>query len=232
MLYVFYGTDGGKAQQKAMDTLRALQKKAPHASTTRMDDEAITESSIADALAEHGLFKSEQIVYLDARSGGIDAIVDAREVCASSASVVLVLAGKIKADHLKKIEKVAVKCQEFEKEKKVQERNMFALSDLLLTKDSRGLFVELEKMRLDEVKGEEVVGILFWAAKTMVLASHARTSAESGLKPFVFQKAKKGAEVWGSSSAKKLLTTLAHAPHKARRDGVDLFNELEAITMQ
>ena len=86
-------------------------------------------------------------------------------------------------------------------------------------------------MRLEGTKAESVVGILFWAVKSMVLVDGTNTSNESGLKPFVYQKAKSGLKVWGSDSAKKLLMDLAHAPQKARGQGVDLFNELELIVL-
>jgi DNA polymerase III delta subunit len=236
MLYVFYGTDGIKAQQKAIDTLHALQKKAPHASTVKLGGEEVTESSITDAIAEQGLFKSETLVYVDVRDEGLEVVLDMAKAAAASSNVVLVLAGKLKADELKKFEKTALagqaaKCQEFEKEKKEAARNMFAITDLLYEKDAKSLFVELEKMRLEGTTGEEVIGLLFWAAKSMQLAGGSTSATESGLKPFVYQKAKRAASAWGEAGVKSLVQKLAHAPHKSRALGIDLFDELESIVL-
>lgn len=232
MLYVFYGTDSEKAQRKAADTLHALQKKAPQASTVKLEGGAITEQSLLDGLAEHGLFKSETILYLDTRDGGLDVVLDHVQMCADSTNVVLLLAGKLTAAAVKKIEKTAQKSQEFEKVKAEKAVNMFVLSDLLLNKDTKGLFVELEHVRQSGGAAEPIVGILFWAAKSMLLAGMSSTAAISGLKPFVYQKSKHAFMNWGEDRARALVGALAHAPQKARGLGIDLFDELEAIVLR
>lgn len=227
MLYVFYGTDSDRAHAKAIDTLNSLRKKAPDATVSRLTGAGVTESSIAESLNEYGLFKSEIVLLVDVRDEGIDAAVAAAGVCAASSHVVLYSCGALTQKEKKSLAAHAKKMQEFEAKAKKPVSNLFSITDALYAKDAKRMILDIEKARMRGVAAEELLGVLFWGAKNMVLADAAQTAEGAGLKPFVFQKAKKGASMWGSDGSRALVAAIAHIPHESRSIGVDPYVLLE-----
>lgn len=227
MLYVFWGSDTAAAHAKAIDTLNSLRKKAPDAAVIRLSGEEVSFVSIEEALKEQGLFKTEVVLLLDLREAGAEAGVESATLCASSSHVVLAVCGALTQKEQKSFEQHAKKMQQFEVKEKKPAPTLFHVADSLYAKDTKRMIIDIEKTRLRGIPSEELIGILFWAAKCMVLADNAATPTGAGLKPFVFQKAKKGATHWGSDEARALVTTLAHIPHEARRKGVDPYTLLE-----
>jgi hypothetical protein len=92
-------------------------------------------------------------------------------------------------------------------------------------KDGKALFVRIEEARLRGDEVEAVVGLLSWAAKAMLLAQTSQSAAATGLKPFVYSKAKEGSKQWGSTVA-PLVRMTAHVLHDSRRNGKNGYDEL------
>jgi hypothetical protein len=235
MLYIFHG-DPKTVIEKVEGTIASLLGKNTDATVVRAEDEMVVGGGLGDILFEQGLFKSTYIVYINALSSELsrDYIFENLETLKKSPHLILLGLAAVKEKELKELEVAATKIQ---KCTEVQppyirvsggvKRDPFKISDALLSNDKRALFVELEHARLGGERGEEVVGVLFWAAKTMVLAASAKTATEAGLKDYPFRKAQAGLKAWGADGAEKLLVTLAHVPTNAYRNGEDVFSALE-----
>lgn len=66
---------------------------------------------------------------------------------------------------------------------------------------------------------EELHSVLWWQAKNMQLALRGKAAAETGLKPFVYGKARRAAEAKGAHGTAGLLKNLITVYHEARRGG-------------
>jgi hypothetical protein len=178
-------------------------------------------------------------VYINALSSEVlgEYALENLELLKESPHLVLLAFGSVKEKDLVELEKAATKMQKctqgdtrHTQVKPVYgqlKRDPFAISDALLSRDRVRLFVELEHARLGGERGEEVVGVLFWAAKTMVLAEGTKNATEAGLKDYPYRKALAGLQKWGAEGASSLVYTLARTPQRAYADGEDIFASLQ-----
>lgn len=97
--------------------------------------------------------------------------------------------------------------------------NTFALTDALVARDKKNLWILYQKARRSGVTEHEIVPILIWQLKTMLLVAQTSVS-ESGLKPFVYNKTKKSLEKYTLSEIDALYTRFVSMYHNARRDTV------------
>lgn len=135
----------------------------------------------------------------------------------------------------KKVEAKGGMVEEFKKEakgKKAEVFNAFQLTDAFSDR-KRSLAWPLYRKAIDlGVEPRELHGKIFWAVKTMLLAKNAKTAAESGLNPFVYQKAKRGAANFAPGELERILEELAVLFHEALVSGIDLESGLEAFILR
>jgi DNA polymerase III delta subunit len=104
--------------------------------------------------------------------------------------------------------------------KKVDEKfNTFSLTDALVARDKKNLWILYQKARRAGVTEHEIVPILIWQLKTMLLVAQTSVS-ESGLKPFVYNKTKKCLEKYTVPEIESLYKDFVSMYHNARRDTV------------
>ncbi len=82
------------------------------------------------------------------------------------------------------------------------------------------------------VEPRELHGKIFWAVKTMLVAGSAKTAGESGLNPFVYQKAKRSAGNFKEEELKLMATELALMFHEALVSGLDMETAMEAFILR
>lgn len=224
MLYVLYG-DKIVARDKAGALLKQLSQKEPSANVARFNDENWSIDEFSMTIQSHGLFKSKQIVVLDSLIrndvAGAD-VLSALPQIAECEHIVLIVEGQLLKKDVVKLEAVAEKITEYSETKKIKPvpENIFGLSDALFSRNPQKIFLELELARLSGKSVEEVTGLLFWAAKTMKVASVCRTAELAEMKNYTFGQGERGARAWGSA-LDTLVASLAHAPHESRRNGED-----------
>lgn len=221
MFYFLYGTDTHKAREKLHSLLDLAKKKRPEAEVFKMTTENWREGQFDELLVSQGLFEQKYTVVLDnlfERKDIREYISDRLEGLKESDQIFLFLEGKVDASSLKKIEKHSEKTQEFEKATETKPQvNPFAITDGLLEKDKKKLW--LNYIDLIEKGGvpEEIHGILFWQVKNMILASRATSTAETGLSPFVYKNALRGSRNYKTEELQQMSTGLVEMTHKVRR---------------
>lgn len=247
MLYVFLGAPK-QVIEKVEATIASLLAKSPNALVVRVEEDMV--ATLPELLQEQGLFKANYIVYINALSSEPlrDWALENLALLKESTHLCLLALEEVNDKEKKEIEKSAEKVQECKEQQEVRrekgegggtarvsgahgvvlaQRDPFAISDALLTKDTKRLFVELEHARLGGERGEEVIGTLFWAAKTMAQALSAKNADEAGLKPYPYQKATAGVRVWGHDGVETLVYSLATASQRAYANSEDIFTLLE-----
>ncbi|MES2931743.1 MAG: hypothetical protein V4682_03545 [Patescibacteria group bacterium] len=213
MIYLFHGTDTGKARAKAFTWIAAARAKAPDAAYIRLQGAQITEEALRDAISAQGLFFAKSLILLDEpfsdESAG-ETVLSMLDVLTASENPVGILAPKLLAARAKKLEAVATKVF---KEDAVPKRDRgfnSALVNALGSKDGKTLWKELVKAeRLGDVP-EITHGLLHWKARDMM---------------------QKGNTKWGKEGARALSVSLIELLSDARSGDIPLGPSLERFAL-
>lgn len=230
MIYLFLG-QYKKASQKATQLVDVLIKKQPDASVLKFNVENFDAQSLGDLIVTQGLFFNKNIIVLskvfddaDSKEVFIKNLLDVKE----SQNIFIFIEESLDKKSFEKFEKFAEKIQEIKSdEKKVTtEFNMFSLTDALGRRDKKNLWL-LYRDALKNGAAEEVYGILWWQLKTLLIVRKNETAAESGLKPFVFSKAKDFLRNFKDDEIEKKAFDLVKIYHNSRRQSSELEISLE-----
>jgi DNA polymerase III delta subunit len=235
MIYLLYGTDTEQARKKAHQLYESLLKKKPDASFFRIDSENWDENSFDEKIESQGLFENKYIVFLNTVFQNTDAketLLGKLKEVAASQNIFIVLEGKLDKASLTKLEKVAEKSQAFDlDEKKMEEFNIFSLTDAFGKRDKKDLWILFSKAKMRNIPAEEIHGILFWQLKTILLTSESSSAEEAGLKPFVYSKAKSFVRNFSPEELRRLSASLVGLYHDARRGIHDMDTALERFVL-
>lgn len=231
MLYFLYGTDTHKARKKLHELLDLAKKKRPDAELFKITGESFSEAQFDELLVSQGLFENKYTVVLDnlfEKKDIKEYVLDRINAVAESDQIFLVLEGKVDSVSLKKIEKVAKQSQEFVKaESKKQDINIFSITDGLVAKDKKKLWVSYVDLLNKGGVAEEIHGILFWQVKSMLLASKAKSQTETGLSPYVYKNALTGARSYKTEELVAMSSELVDMTHRVRQGKGELEIMLE-----
>jgi DNA polymerase III delta subunit len=253
MLYVILGTDRVTSRAKFASLRDTLMRKRFDASVSVFDADTFDVRSLGALVGGVGLFGDKALVVLDGilgdertRKDCIDALPD----IVASENVFLLYEEKVDATTKKALEKYAEKIEVYDMPKQssrspmpksasfLSERgrmcaefNPFHLADAVGARDRKRAWVLLSKARMCDIAGEELHGTLFWQIKVMILAKHARTADEAGLKPFVFSKAKHVSAQIPDEELLSMSRNLVHMYHDAHRGGAPLHDALEEYVL-
>ncbi len=240
MLYFIHGNDNVRARAKASELVESLLKKKPDAGFFKITDEDFSADVINEYIGGQGLFSKKYIVVLDGicevggEKKGKSETGDTREEIlisrlkelSESENIFIIREGELDKKTVAKIEKYSTKSQEYsEKDEKATtagEFNVFALADAFANKNRESLWVGYIKALKAGVAVEQIQGMLFWQAKSMLLALSSRSADEAGLKPFVYSKSLKAGNAWGIESVRKAMENLVKIYHESRREAGNL----------
>lgn len=238
MLYVFHGTDTQKVVEKAASLIASLRAKRPDAAYERIEADKWSSGVVQSHLGGQGLFSSRYIVFLDRVTENAEAkeqLPDLIPAMAESENVFIALEGKMTAELKKVFEKHAekmVEAEKMEKDSRKEGFNIFALADAVGERNAFKAWSTYRQAVDNGVEPENAIGTLFWQVKSMITAANAKNAGESGLSPFVFSKAKKGAGNYSSEELRKLADDLVTIYHDAHRGICDAELALESLMLR
>ena len=220
MIYLLHGTDTHKARKKLHEMLDILIKKRPNSELFKVTTENWSESQFDELLSAQGLFDQKYIVVLDGlfeKKDIKERVLDRLKEMKGAEHPFLILENKIDAPTLKKIEGVAEKIQEFSKpENKKESYNIFYITDGLLSRDKKKLWIDYIDLLSKDISAEEIHGIIFWQVKNMILASRADSVKETGLTPYQYKNALTGGRRYKEEELLKMSSDLVEMTHKVR----------------
>jgi len=210
MLYLYTGTDRMKARAMMNAAVAPFEKKMSVIHITDVH----TLDDLNAALAGGGMFAGVRVVVLDG-------IFDREEMrgrvmgevahMAASADHFFIYIEKLDAATRRQIEKHATKSEQFDAPKKADKSSsIFALGNALRARNKKDLWVSYQRELAADAAPEAIHGVLFWAAKQMLISARTDSEVRHG---------------------KKLIAILAALPHEARRQGVDLEYALERFAL-
>lgn len=205
MLYFFSGTDSTKTRT-ALD--KVLEKNSKGATVVRITDA----HSLADmhaSLGGSGLFNEKKVYVFDnvllndeMRAYFLEHISSILK----SEDMYLMIEGALDAATRKQVEKYSETFERFDEKKIAKQETIFALANALQSGKKKDLWVGYQKELYAGKVPEAIHGVLFWAAKQMLLRND-------------------------SPRARALVAELAELPHEARRQGTDLEYALEHFVL-
>lgn len=172
MIYLFTGSDVNRVRAKAFQWIAAARAKAPDAYYTRLNAEQVSETALREALTAQGLFFSKMLITLDdpfAQAESAEVVLDLLSELADSQNIVAIIAPKLLATRVKKIEAKAEKVFTVDVTTKPSSRGFnAALVNALSAKDGEMLWKEIVKAyRLGDAP-EMVHGLLHWKARDLM----------------------------------------------------------------
>jgi hypothetical protein len=110
---------------------------------------------------------------------------------------------------------------------KKESPNMFLFAENFFTKNKKEAWVEFQKIREEEPDGDKPLNMLLWQNRAMLQVLNSQSVEESGLKPFVHQKAGRAVKVWGEEKTKDSLVFLVALGREMRMNKEKGYNLLE-----
>ncbi len=235
MLTVLVGTDTA-ARAKRLAALRA-QFEQRGADVRAYTDANWNGEALRELAGASPLFGGEIAVIVSGIGDRADLRDEAEallsEFGASSHHFVLAEASLL-APFLKKAEKhgTVEKTGDILKQKKAEAFNVFALTDAYADRKRSMAWVLYRTAIGAGAEPRELAGKLFWAVKSMLAAAGARSAAESGLNPFVYQKSKRAAANFAPGELERHARELTLLFHETLASGIDLEPALEAFVLR
>lgn len=214
MIYLFHGSDSGNVRTKAFAWIAASRAKQPNASYIRLGAEDINGKSLEEVTQSQGLFYSKMLVLLDdpfALIESAETVLAKLEELAETENPIAILAPKLTAPRLKKIEPLAHKVFVVDDAKKKAPRGFnSSLVNALGARDGKTLWKELMKAEREGDVPEMLHGLLHWKARDMM---------------------SKGSRVWSAEEARKLSAELIELVSSARSGDLQLRMALERFAL-
>ena len=140
----------------------------------------------------------------------------------------LILDGKLDAETVKKIEKVSYKTEKFEMlEKKKESPIIFSITNKLLQRDKKQLWISYLDLQRQGIPAEEIHGVIFWAVKNMIICSRVSSQKESGLAPYSYSSSLTGSRHFKTEELVQMSSDLVAMIHRVRTGEGDMDVMLE-----
>ena len=214
MLYLFHGSDVNKVRAKAFQWILAARAKEPEAVYMRIESSDVTPQSLANSISAQGLFYSKALVLLDdpfSETESAETVLDMIEELAASANPIALLAPKLLATRLKKIQPHIAKDFEINVVEKKPARGFNStLVNALGSKDKAALWKEIVKAERQGDAPEMLHGLLHWKARDIM---------------------QKGSRSWTPMEARMLSRRLIELVSESRNGSLELGLALERFAL-
>lgn len=237
MLYIFYGTNIDASREKMNALIDTLRAETPDAPYERMTADQFDLDVIRSRAEEIALFSPRTITVLDGVLEGKDAAESFVKIAgdlARSENIFALFAEKIGKDLLDACKSAGAEIVLSDTKNRSKEWSggtTFALADAYVKGDKKNAWVFLQNAKAEGARDEEIAGALFWRVKTMLLAVTCRSAEEAGLKPFVFQTAKRLSAGKTEREIKKMLGDIVSLIHNTRRNSEHLDVAIEKLLL-
>lgn len=240
MIYLFYGNDIKKRKEAYEKLKESLGIKEGKVSFFTMDDYLFEESKLEEYIFGRGLFESQFVVVLrgvledkEAENFVLSSLDDLKK----SPNIFIFLETAVSGSILSRFKKVAEKVEEFKQLiSKTQPFKLFSLTDAFGQRNKKRAWVLYNKALVDGVSPENMMNILFWQVKTMLLvwgmSGGPGDVKKTGLHPFVFKKSLSFSSNFTTRELRGLSSRLLSIFHENRRTNRDLGVELERFILE
>ena len=220
MLTIFFGTDVVGVRTKAHAYIDA--RTADGCTVETITREGFAPGLFASLGGGTSLFGGNSVYAIDTPSEDeamLTEFLGTAGLLAASPHIFVVIENALTTEAVEELKRTAELVEV--KAGKKESFNPFALADALLRKDKKTLWILLTSAWRNGFSSEEIIGTLFWQLKVLRLVARTKSPEEAGLKPFVYQKAKRALTTFKAGETDTLsekLLTLYHDGHAGKRD--------------
>lgn len=235
MLYFLYG-DKIKTRKNLNKHLDSLVSKKPDAEVFRINKDNFSKGLVSELLSSQGLFSKKYIVVLDTlfeKTEIFDELKDFFDDFKKTEHIFLCIENKLPIKNFDFIKKYSEKVWEFEeKEEDKKVFNVFGLANYLGNKDKKNLWINYLKALNFGISGEEIVGVLFWQMKNIVIVKKTKSIGESKLSPFVYKNATAFSKKWEEKEILDFCKGLVSVNQKVRDGNGEVEILLEKLILE
>lgn len=220
MLHIFFGSD----RTAVRDGVDALLESFRHTHTIQtIDVHSYEAGQLINSLEGMSLFGEQFVFVLDTPSHHDDFYNELMEQLVdykAAAHHYIVMEHSLLAPVKKKLSAVAETINEYTAASK-ERFNTFALTDALVARDKRRLWLLFHEAKQVGIADEEIVGVLWWQLKAMRLAALTSSAEEAGMKAFPYSKAKQALRQFPLiqvEDTSRALLSIYHDGHAGKRD--------------
>ncbi len=197
MIYVFLG-DRLKTTEAVRKNTENLLKKKPDAEVFKITDDNFSLDLLLELINSQGLFSKKYIVVLDSvflKNIDIKDNVLLNSI-KESEHIFFIIEDKINDSDRKSLDKFFEKVTVYDKKESKEFFNVFTLANDLGRKDKKNLWINFFKATSFGVEAEEILGVLFWQIKTILLCLNTKDPKEFSISPFAYKNAILFAKNW------------------------------------
>jgi DNA polymerase III delta subunit len=220
MYFLYHGNDPIKVRSAAQKHAAKLAGADSYESVT---DESTTEMLLRDLIGARSMFRDREVYLLDTISRneeGFEALKRLLPELKGSSNIFIIVEEKLGVKNEKTFKEFADGVEQFSGNAK-REFNIFALTDALSNRDKKSLWILLIEAWAEGKTSEEIIGTLMWQLKAIHLSHLTKSADEAGLKPFVFDKAKRALRKYSAEEIAQFtheLVLLYHHGHGGKRN--------------
>jgi len=234
MIYLFHGDNWDSKQKKIESFLENLRIEHVFGSETYMDVDSFSEKELSGLIDSKTLFDGISLVTLRnifQEEDYTTTMVTYLPTLSLSPNIFLINEGTLKKDILKKISQHSKEIFSFEEEKLRKEKDgtMFALADACGERNKKKLWILYQKFLTQGVDSNQILGILFWQIKTMLMARDT-SGPVSGINPYVLKKVRGYNKNYTEKELQELSKKIILL-HGMSREGVNLEIGLEKLIL-
>ncbi len=231
MIIFITGKDQKKRIEKKDVVISDLKEKKPDAQFFSYDKFNLDIEILKSEIFQTGLFEKKSIFSL---SGILeekvfsDFVFKNLEQLEKSENAFILDEEKIDKRNLDKIKKITKRIFEFEEKNFKKDFNVFSLTDLMLSKNKKKLWLEFHKAKIQNIEDENIYGVFLWQLKNILLVLNEDSST---LKPFIISKIKNNLKNWQKKEVEEKYFELLNDYHKVRLGEKDLNIVLEKFIL-
>lgn len=230
MIYAFAGTDTEKRQA----AVSSLLQKYPEAPIFRFDDLNKDPADLYNLIGGDDLFAEMRLVVIDKlleTDFGVHVLENLAKL-SESPNVFVIIENSLEKETLKALEKEAKDLKVFDLPKTKDDRfNIFQITDAFGARDKKSSWVLMQKALRRDISVEEILNILIWQVKNLLLAKGAKSMKETGLSPFVHDKSLKYSDNFEAEELQGISRSLAKLYHESHL-GLELAPNLEIFLLK
>ena len=232
MIYAVVSNGNPKALAKYRSVREAFAKKHPNAQLLSFTGDTAQAEELFDLTSQKSFFGGAYLVscyHLSENKELKEVLGELLEAMGASENHFLLFEEKLDTKILAQIEKIGT-LYTFTSAAKREEYNIFTLPQKVGERDRRGAWVELQRAQRAGVSESDLLRPLLWQVRAILLASRV-SAAESGLKPFVYNRAKSYAENYSRAELDTLSFSLAMLEPRVVAGEVELDIALETLVL-
>lgn len=227
MLIVFHGNDASTVRDAVRDWIGV--QTAVNTSVVHLDADNYSPGVIAEQVGGSSLFGDTITCVLETPSVNTDMwneMVSNLPQLATSPHQFVLRETTLLAAQKKLLQPHASELNEY-KTTAPKRANAFAMTDALLSKNKKKLWLELQAARKEQLSAEEIIGTVWWQLKSLRLAQISATAADAGMKEFTYNKAKRAAGNFSEEELRHISHSLLRVYHEGHGGIVDIDIALE-----